>query len=807
MKKLYLFVIGLLYSGALLNAQVSSCASAVQFCTSSNYYFSNETGVASMGAGGVYGCLGSTPNAKWFYMQVTTSGNIIFTINQNNIGGTPIDVDFVCWGPFASPAAGCSVIGDTSLGAGVIASCSYSGSASEVCTLNGTVAGQYYILLCTNFSNQAGTITFVQNGSSTGTSLCTTSCSVSNLDIFPGACSAPSNTFSLNGQIYFNSPPSTGTLTVSTTAGASITIAQPWISPINFTIPNLQSTGSVYTVHASFSDEGSCFQTANYTAPVACIPCVVAVANNSPLCAGASLNLTATAVSGATYAWTGPNGFTSSIQNPVIPSVTTAASGVYTVVVTVTANGMTCTQSTNVTIHTAPIVSVNSPTICSGQTITLTATSATPGGNFLWSPGADTAHAITITPAGDTTLIVAYTVSGCTNTGYDTAVVTVVQRPTVTCNSTSICAGQSAALTATPSAPGGTYYWSATGQTAQSIAVTPTTTTAYLVYYTLNGCANTVAGVVTIITTPVITLNFPTICSSQNATLTASALPAGGTYLWSGGLGTNSSITVSPNITTVYAVTYTSIGCANTATDSTTVTVNPSPTVTSNSDTICSGQNTTLTATPSPAGGTYVWSGGGVSQSIVVNPLVTTPYTVTYTLAGCTANATSNITVNATPPAPVLTQNGTLLISSSATGNQWYLNDTLITGATGQTYTITQNGTYFVITSANGCSSDTSSLLIITNLGLAEIHNDNLFLIYPNPATSSSVIYYSLANSTDVTIEVANNLGEKVLLLVNTQHQNEGKYKYEFSLKDAGIYFVKMQTEQGVSVKRLIYIK
>ena len=84
---------------------------------------------------------------------------------------------------------------------------------------------------------------------------------------------------------------------------------------------------------------------------------------------------------------------------------------------------------------------------------------------------------------------------------------------------------------------------------------------------------------------------------------------------------------------------------------------------------------------------------------------------------------------------------------------------------------------------------------------------DNLFLIYPNPATSSSVIYYSLANSTDVTIEVANNLGEKVLLLVNTQHQNEGKYKYEFSLKDAGIYFVKMQTEQGVSVKRLIYIK
>lgn len=56
--------------------------------------------------------------------------------------------------------------------------------------------------------------------------------------------------------------------------------------------------------------------------------------SNMPVCAGNTLNLSATTVAGATYAWTGPNGFTSALQNP---SLTYAAvnEGIYTVQVTV----------------------------------------------------------------------------------------------------------------------------------------------------------------------------------------------------------------------------------------------------------------------------------------------------------------------------------------------------------------------------------------------------------------------------------------------------------------------------------------
>jgi hypothetical protein len=55
--------------------------------------------------------------------------------------------------------------------------------------------------------------------------------------------------------------------------------------------------------------------------------------SNAPVCAGTSLNLTATTVASSTYAWTGPNGFTSSAQNPSL-TYSAAYAGVYEVQVT-----------------------------------------------------------------------------------------------------------------------------------------------------------------------------------------------------------------------------------------------------------------------------------------------------------------------------------------------------------------------------------------------------------------------------------------------------------------------------------------
>ena len=87
--------------------------------------------------------------------------------------------------------------------------------------------------------------------------------------------------------------------------------------------------------------------------------------NNGPVCVGSTLSLTASNISGATYSWTGPNGFTSTQQNPTVSSgVINAMAGIYNV--TATVNGCTSSAgSTTVTVNPLPTpsISVNGNTL------------------------------------------------------------------------------------------------------------------------------------------------------------------------------------------------------------------------------------------------------------------------------------------------------------------------------------------------------------------------------------------------------------------------------------------------------------
>jgi hypothetical protein len=61
-------------------------------------------------------------------------------------------------------------------------------------------------------------------------------------------------------------------------------------------------------------------------------PIPVASANPAPACEGETVTLTASGYPGATYSWTGPNGFSSSLQSPTFPA-TPAAAGTYSVAI------------------------------------------------------------------------------------------------------------------------------------------------------------------------------------------------------------------------------------------------------------------------------------------------------------------------------------------------------------------------------------------------------------------------------------------------------------------------------------------
>lgn len=72
--------------------------------------------------------------------------------------------------------------------------------------------------------------------------------------------------------------------------------------------------------------------------------------NSGPVCVGQDVTLTASTVDGATYSWTGPNGYTSTQQNPVLTGVTAAQTGDYSVVA-MTGCGASSPSMTTVTVN------------------------------------------------------------------------------------------------------------------------------------------------------------------------------------------------------------------------------------------------------------------------------------------------------------------------------------------------------------------------------------------------------------------------------------------------------------------------
>lgn len=111
-----------------------------------------------------------------------------------------------------------------------------------------------------------------------------------------------------------------------------------------------QTTNYTVTVNGLDFPAG-CAQSVDVNVPVSPVGDFIP-SYNAPICEGSTLELYSNINGLTTYQWTGPNGFTSTLQNPTIPNVTTAASGTYSVFVD---NGICSnTKTVNVIIETPP---------------------------------------------------------------------------------------------------------------------------------------------------------------------------------------------------------------------------------------------------------------------------------------------------------------------------------------------------------------------------------------------------------------------------------------------------------------------
>ncbi|MEI6766678.1 MAG: glycine-rich protein [Bacteroidota bacterium] len=145
------------------------------------------------------------------------------------------------------------------------------------------------------------------------------------------------------------------------------------------------------------------------------------VGNNGPLCGGQTLNLTASTVPNATYHWTGPNGFSSTQQNPVISNVTTANNGVYSVVLSnQNCSGNPVTTNVTVTSNLSSAFTFT-PTIPSvGTNVTFTPSQT--GASYSWtfqngSPSTSTLQnpLVTWSNTGTFTITLVVSQNGCSS--------------------------------------------------------------------------------------------------------------------------------------------------------------------------------------------------------------------------------------------------------------------------------------------------------------------------------------------------------------------------------------------------------
>jgi hypothetical protein len=499
--------------------------------------------------------------------------------------------------------------------------------------------------------------------------------------------------------------------------------------------------------------------------------------SNQTICAGNSATLQAIGTPpGGSYSWSNGNTGSSITVNP---STTT------TYTVTYTVNGCSAIQPGIVTVNQSPVVTASSATICSGGTATLTVTANQPGGTFSWSTGA-TGSSISVSPVSTTNYTVNYVLNGCTSSPVSSQVV-VNSAPTVTVNNTTICAGNTATLTATPSVTGGTYLWSS-GSTNQVIIVTPTATTNYTITYTASGCTPvTATGTVTVSPTPLVSISNQTICAGNSATLQAIGTPPGGSYSWSNG-NTGSSITVNPTATTTYTVAYTVNGCS--ATQQGIVTVNQSPVVTATSATICSGGTATLTATANQPGGVFTWSTGATGSSISVSPTSTTNYTVSYAVNGCTSSlVSSQVVVNPTPTVTV--NNSTICAGNSATL-------TATPSVAGGTYLWSSGLTNQVIIVSP--TTVTTYTVTYTAIGCPPVTAAGIVTVNANPTVSLG------SDTTLCEADFPYVLNASVTGLNNQFTWNTGEQTQSISITTGGTFTVNVSNSNGCTASDVIQI-
>ncbi|OQP48223.1 hypothetical protein A4D02_05760 [Niastella koreensis] len=542
--------------------------------------------------------------------------------------------------------------------------------------------------------------------------------------------------------------------------------------------------GSTLQVIIKTSNSGSAeryyFDNIKLTGSVLSSESVTATAGGAITCTNTSVSLLGNATSGGvSYSWTGPNNFTSTVQNPVV-----TAAGIYTLTVQNPATGCSGTDTALVSLNnTQPgaTATTSGPLTCNtGSSATLSGSSSTSGVSYSWTgPNnfTSTTQNPVVTTAGTYNLTVTNPVNGCTSS--TSATVTFSN----TFNTTWL---EDFTLADGTTADNGSTAWSVTKNPSTAVIsvlnnelrITNCTTTGEAVWTSapINVTQKTNIAISTMVRSSII----------NNALMNDTGVYAdymrfyykldnGSEVLFAEkkGIINNHSTTPTPLSVAIQNGNYSSlqivVRARATGNDEfyyfdnmqmvATGTANITATAVGGAIN-CINNSVTLQGSSATSGVNYNWTGPNGYTSAAQNPVVTNPgtYTLTVALGSCTGTAAATVSLDTTKPVvtaahtgsitcinPSLVINGTA--SAAGTNYSW-------TGPNGFTNTtlnptISKGGTYiFTATNpATGCAASANTTVEENTVHPGEISINNSGII---TCLTGSITISGSSSSTDV---------------------------------------------------------
>lgn len=452
----------------------------------------------------------------------------------------------------------------------------------------------------------------------------------------------------------------------------------PTLSSLNISNPTATPdvTSTYYT-----AIEYKCGDIHLDTVEVTVIPEPNAIAsNNGPACEGESVTLMSSG--GVDYDWSGPQGYSSSQQNPVINNLTIGMAGIYYVTVT-DAFGCTAEAETEVEVDLGPEIEIEEPSsiLCeNNSTIQLT---ATPGGG-VWSGDVSPSGIFDPSYVGEGIHDITYTstnANGCTNS--ETISIEVFPIPDVIINPPGIFCEDDAAVQLTGNPSGGIWEGEITvngifdpGDAGEGI---------HLITYTANdgnGCTNSEDILIEVVQNLPVTISPPgPFCSSEGIVM-LTANPPGG--MWGGVADANGNINTTALGPGTHLVTYNVTNQNGCYAGQVTIEITGHPNVSINGIAPLCPDEPQQQLTATPPGGT--WS-GAADPTGIVDPSLLAPglHNVLYTFElpnGC--STTDTFVLQILPGVP---QIGNLNVACDSTATSYVVSFT-ISGGDPPSYTI-----------------------------------------------------------------------------------------------------------------------